>query len=104
MISATDHSLYSNETLVFSRSAQSLKHLDGNTSKRLSSLLLLYMLFAIRQLQVIPQIFYSTSHFTMMLTLLIIHTYTPCVDTLVFFLLNRKRVVGKKAFFVRGFY
>ena len=36
------------------------------------------ILFAIRQLQVIPQIFYSTSHFTMLM--LLTHTYTPCVD------------------------
>ena len=37
-----------------------------------------FFLFAIRQLQVIPQIFYSTSHFTMLTRL--IHTYPPCVD------------------------
>ena len=36
------------------------------------------ILFAIRQLQVIPQIFYSTSQFKMLM--LLIYTYTPCVD------------------------
>ena len=42
-------------------------------------IIIIIILFAIRQLQVIPQTFYSTSHFTMLM--LLIHTYyTPCVD------------------------
>ena len=40
--------------------------------------ILLYYFICHRQLQAIPQIFYSTSHFTMLM--LLIHTYTPCVD------------------------
>ncbi len=41
-------------------------------------IILIVILFTIRQLQVIPQVFYSTSHFTMLM--LLIHKYTPCVD------------------------
>ena len=40
--------------------------------------IIIIILFALRQLQVIPQIFYSTSQFTMLM--LLIYTYTPCVD------------------------
>ena len=39
---------------------------------------IIIILFALRQLQVIPQIFYSTSQFTMLM--LLIYTYPPCVD------------------------